>query len=108
MYESKQQADNRSLDYHSETIAANGMISKQSAIPRAYSNLSLNLESVQKCVDELETRLGVVLSTEPQPGATTAETRDVTCSLAQSIQDDAERLGYVANRLQSILRRIEL
>jgi hypothetical protein len=79
------------------------------AIPQAYNNLTLNLEAVQKCVAELEDRLSGVLSAEsPTPANGVAESRDVTCGLAQSIQDDSERLCSAARRLQSILSRLEL
>lgn len=82
---------------------------KTGGIPRAYSNLSLNLEAVQKYVSDLESRLaGVLRAEQPTPSNGACESRDVTCGLAQSIQDDAERLGIVARRLESILSRIDL
>lgn len=83
--------------------------SKQGSIPRAYSDLGLNLETVHKCVDDLEQRLGTVLRPEYPVADAGGKAQEVPpCSLAEAIQSDANRLLYVSERLQSILSRIEL
>lgn len=83
---------------------------KMSGIDREYSELTGNIERLDGLLCNLEGRLQTVLrNPEPMAEKGADRARSVpNCMLAESINRDSYRIENFANRIEDILRRLEL
>jgi hypothetical protein len=90
------------------SIGAQAAAPVEVAVPAATSRVSNRLADVENLISSLEARLKSVLEPESESNAGAALPPAHPVPLAHALHEIADRAGFLANRVESLLNRLHV